>query len=273
MIGGAQGLGVDTSANLFGSAVAKAGYYIYGNREYYSNIKGRHSYFNVVMSNRPPRSISEKVNILVAFDSETVFQHFTGVTDFLIYDKNSEIVKAETVRSMENEITEKVVKELEGAGFGTSIADVVQYLKRKNVTCIPVNYVDGINAIINQLKIPPPVAGKAKNIIGIGASYSLLGLKKDFLDNAIKESFGKNDLFYRMNMLAAEAGLKYAKSNYNMEELQLNSERVQVDGNTLSAIGKIAGGLRFQSYYPITPASDESTYIEANQVLQVNSGS
>ena len=272
MIGGAQGLGVDTSANLFGSAVAKAGYYIYGNREYYSNIKGRHSYFNVVVGSKPYRSISEKVNILVSFDAETVFQHFTSVTDFLIYDKASEIVKAETVRSMENEITERAVNELESSGYGTSIVDVVQYLKKKNVTCIPVNYVDEVNSVINNLKIPPPVAGKAKNTIAIGASYSLLGLKEDYLRAAIKETFGKNDLFYNMNMLAAEAGTKYATKHYNMEELPVGDERVQVDGNTLSAIGKIAGGLRFQSYYPITPASDESTYIEANQVLQTTSG-
>ena len=272
MIGGAQGLGVDTSANLFGSAVAKAGYYIYGNREYYSNIKGRHSYFNVVVGSKPYRSISEKVNILTSFDAETVFQHFTSVTDFLIYDKASEIVKAETVRSMENEITERAVNELESSGYGTSIVDVVQYLKKKNVTCIPVNYVDEVNSVINNLKIPPPVAGKAKNTIAIGASYSLLGLKEDYLRAAIKETFGKNDLFYNMNMLAAEAGTKYATKHYNMEELPVGDERVQVDGNTLSAIGKIAGGLRFQSYYPITPASDESTYIEANQVLQTTSG-
>ncbi len=272
MIGGAQGLGVDTSANLFGSAVAKAGYYIYGNREYYSNIKGRHSYFNVVVGSKPYGSISEKVNILTSFDAETVFQHFTSVTDFLIYDKASEIVKAETVRSMENEITERAVNELESSGYGTSIADVVQYLKKKNVTCIPVNYVDEVNSVINNLKIPPPVAGKAKNTIAIGASYSLLGLKEDYLRAAIKETFGKNDLFYNMNMLAAEAGTKYATKHYNMEELPVGDERVQVDGNTLSAIGKIAGGLRFQSYYPITPASDESTYIEANQVLQTTSG-
>ena len=147
MIGGAQGLGVDTSANLFGSAVAKAGYYIYGNREYYSNIKGRHSYFNVVVGSKPYRSISEKVNILTSFDAETVFQHFTSVTDFMIYDKASEMVKAETIRSMEPEVTDKVVKELESNGYGTSIADVVQYLEKKNVTCIPVNYVDDINAV------------------------------------------------------------------------------------------------------------------------------
>ena len=272
MIGGAQGLGVDTSANLFGSAVAKAGYYIYGNREYYSNIKGRHSYFNVVVGSKPYRSISEKVNILTSFDAETVFQHFTSVTDFMIYDKASEMVKAETIRSMEPEVTDKVVKELESNGYGTSIADVVQYLEKKNVTCIPVNYVDDINAVINNLKIPPPLASKAKNTIAIGTSYSLLGLKEDYLRTAIKEAFGKNDLFLNMNMLAAEAGMKYAKAHYNLEELPINDERVQIDGNTLSAIGKIAGGLRFQSYYPITPASDESTYIEANQVVQTTNG-
>lgn len=272
MIGGAQGLGVDTSANLFGSAVAKAGYYIYGNREYYSNIKGRHSYFNVVVGSKPYRSVSENVNILVTFDAETVFQHFTSATDFLIYDKAAEPVKAETVRAMEHEITEKAVRELESNGYGTSIADVVQYLTKRNVTCIPVNYVDEVNAVINNLKIPPPVAGKAKNTIAIGASFSLLGLKEDYLRSAIKGTFGKNDLFYNMNLLAAEAGMKYAKNHYNMEELPVGDERVQIDGNTLSAIGKIAGGLRFQSYYPITPASDESTYIEANQVLKTTSG-
>jgi 2-oxoglutarate ferredoxin oxidoreductase subunit alpha len=272
MIGGAQGLGVDTSANLFGSAVAKAGYYIYGNREYYSNIKGRHSYFNVVVGSKPYRSISEKVNILTSFDAETVFQHFTSVTDFMIYDKASEMVKAETIRSMEPEVTDKVVKELESNGYGTSILDVVQYLKKKGVTCIPVNYVEDINVVINNLKIPPPLASKAKNTIAIGASYSLLGLREEYLRTAIKETFGKNDLFLNMNMLAAEAGMKYAKAHYNLEELPINDERVQIDGNTLSAIGKIAGGLRFQSYYPITPASDESTYIEANQVVQTTGG-
>ena len=45
MIGGAQGSGVDTSANIFAKAAAQGGLQVYGNREYYSNIKGEHSYF------------------------------------------------------------------------------------------------------------------------------------------------------------------------------------------------------------------------------------
>ena len=101
MIGGAQGLGVDTSATIFGAALAKAGYYLYGSREYYSNIKGRHSYFNVSISDKQIKSVTSRVNILATFDAETVFQHFTEVKDFLIYDKVLEGTKLEMVRSLE----------------------------------------------------------------------------------------------------------------------------------------------------------------------------
>jgi len=90
MIGGAQGKGIDTAANLFGNAVAKAGYYIYGNREYYSNIKGRHSYFNLTISDRRVNSVSNRVEVLVTFDAETVFQHFTEVKGHVIYDQSQE---------------------------------------------------------------------------------------------------------------------------------------------------------------------------------------
>jgi len=40
VIGGAQGSGVDSAANIFSRACAQAGMYIFGKREFYSNIKG-----------------------------------------------------------------------------------------------------------------------------------------------------------------------------------------------------------------------------------------
>ncbi|MFP3347160.1 MAG: 2-oxoacid:acceptor oxidoreductase family protein, partial [Sulfolobaceae archaeon] len=80
MIGGAQGTGIDTSATVFGNAIASAGYYVFGNREYYSNIKGRHSYFTLTISDERVKSNTQKVDILVSFDAETIFHHFTDVT-------------------------------------------------------------------------------------------------------------------------------------------------------------------------------------------------
>jgi 2-oxoglutarate ferredoxin oxidoreductase subunit alpha len=37
-------------------------------------------------------------------------------------------------------------------------------------------------------------------------------------------------------------------------------------------MGKIIGGCRFQTYYPITPASDDSEFLEANQIFDQSDG-
>ncbi len=272
MIGGAQGTGVDTSANIFGNAVAKAGYYIYGSREYFSNIKGRHSYFNVVISDAPQHSIETKVNILATFDAETVFQHFDEVKDWLIYDKALEPMSMDKVRSLEPEIAEEQAAILEKAGFGLTIADIVKYLNGKGVKTIAVDYGPLMKNIINQLKMDPFIAEKARNMLCAGVSFGLLGLDQQGMLDAIKFAFSKNEKFLNLNTLAAQSGLAQAKSAYSLKELPKQGHRVQLDGNTISAIGKIYGGLGFQSYYPITPASDESTYIEANQLLDSGKG-
>ena len=38
MVGGAQGSGVDSAATIFANGCNYAGLYVYGQREYYSNI-------------------------------------------------------------------------------------------------------------------------------------------------------------------------------------------------------------------------------------------
>ena len=41
-------------------------------------------------------------------------------------------------------------------------------------------------------------------------------------------------------------------------------------GSQATALGKLYGGMRFQTYYPITPASDESEFLEENEILDVD---
>jgi len=38
-------------------------------------------------------------------------------------------------------------------------------------------------------------------------------------------------------------------------------------------MGKVLGGCRVQTYYPITPAADESEYLEAHEILKTKNGS
>lgn len=88
MIGGPQGTGVDSSANLFSQACATAGLWIFGKREYHSNIKGKHSYFQVRVSDKPIHSHVDEVHILATFEDSTARLHSHEVVKggALIYD-------------------------------------------------------------------------------------------------------------------------------------------------------------------------------------------
>ena len=91
-IGGAQGSGVDSSATVFSSAAAYGGLSVYGKREYYSNIKGEHSYFQVRVSKGLIRSHIDTVDMLATFEEETIFRHALEVRKegAIIYDPDQD---------------------------------------------------------------------------------------------------------------------------------------------------------------------------------------
>ena len=99
MIGGPQGSGVETGANIFSQVFSKMGYQIFGKREYYSNIKGEHSYFAVRISDKKIHSSITGTNMLVAFDAETIFRHADDVLEngIIIYDSSLENMRISDV--------------------------------------------------------------------------------------------------------------------------------------------------------------------------------
>ena len=96
MIGGPQGSGVETAANIFSQVFSKMGYQIFGKREYYSNIKGEHSYFAVRVSEKKIHSNVKGTHMLVAFDAETIFRHADDILQngIIIYDSTLENMRA-----------------------------------------------------------------------------------------------------------------------------------------------------------------------------------
>jgi Pyruvate:ferredoxin oxidoreductase and related 2-oxoacid:ferredoxin oxidoreductases, gamma subunit len=215
-IGGPQGTGVDTSANIFGAAIAAAGYYIYGNREYYSNIKGRHSYFNLTISDRRARSISSTVDILASFDAETVFQHFQEVKGVIIYHKGVKGTSIERVQSMEPEIQERLTHFLKSQGLGTTVADALKYAESKGVKLIELDYDEIVKKTADAVGVPMSVAERAKNTAAIAASYALLGLRKEYFMDAVKKDLQTGDL--RQDKLHSHrAGDEYRKAHVSAE--------------------------------------------------------
>src|SRR5438128_12479515 len=89
MIGGPQGSGVDSSANVFARACAAGGLHIFGKRELYSNIMGEHSYFALRADSKLVRSHIHDVNVLATFEAEPLFRHAPEVPldRAILYDR------------------------------------------------------------------------------------------------------------------------------------------------------------------------------------------
>jgi len=185
VIGGAQGSGVDSAANIFSRACFQAGFYIFGKREYYSNIKGEHSYFTVRVSEHPIRSHVDGINILVSFDSETIFRHADKVTrgGFIIYDSELGSTTLEEVPSIDEHAAERIKKEIFGKdGSPYSVNGMLGFAKNNGAILYDVPYFQVLRAFSE--KVNEPALSKLTrmiNVMALALRWPSWALTKKFL--------------------------------------------------------------------------------------------
>ena len=134
LIGGPQGSGVETGANIFSRVCAEMGYQVFGKREFYSNIKGEHSYFTVRVSDKKIHSNLNDVTVMASFDAETIFRHFNEIIPggALIYDADLENTTTDEVHSLDQPFKSRLHEELEAENKPFTISGVLEKLKEKN---------------------------------------------------------------------------------------------------------------------------------------------
>ena len=140
MIGGIQGSGVDTSANVFARAAAAGGLHVFGKREYYSNIKGEHSYFQVRVSKDLIRSHVDTVDMLATYEEETIFRHAGEVRKegAIIYDPDQESKRLDQLPTIEAPVKAALMAELSKAGLSPDVKGVLELARRRGVHIYPV---------------------------------------------------------------------------------------------------------------------------------------
>jgi 2-oxoglutarate ferredoxin oxidoreductase subunit alpha len=238
MIGGPQGSGVDSSATLFARSVAGAGLWVFGNREYHSNIKGEHSYYRVRVADRPLRSHVDPVHLLVTFEPATLAIHYKEVVagGAVIFDPHKDLPE----------------------DFAESPA-----LKA------PVDYERIIAELAAETKLEAGRLAILKNTISVAASLALLEFDFAHIERALGAIFtGRKAKLAAVNVAAARKAYAAVprelieKFGYRLRATPDTGRRLLVNGVQAVALGKLKAGCRFQTYYPITPASDESVYLE-----------
>ncbi len=277
LIGGPQGSGVESGANIFSKVCAEMGYQIFGKREFYSNIKGEHSYFTVRVADKKINSNVNDVNLMASFDAETIFRHYDEVISDggIIYDSELEDVKTDSVHTLDAQFKERLHKELESKNKPFTISGVLEIAKENGVKLFPVSFKSILESLSEETE-NPRLKGLIRmyNVIGVSLSLGLVKMPTDSLQKAIGDIFSKKVEIAKINQETANYSYNYATVKFeNFDYVLSGAEKepgtILAQGFQGTALGKMACGCRFQPYYPITPASDESVFLESNEILNI----
>ena len=128
LIGGPQGSGVESGANIFSKVCAELGYQVFGKREFYSNIKGDHSYFTVRISDQSIHSNVNGVSLMTSYDAETIFRHYGEVISGggIIYDSDLKNITTDSVHTLDNYFKERLHHELESKNKPFTIDGILE---------------------------------------------------------------------------------------------------------------------------------------------------
>ena len=257
VLGGPQGGGINASAEIYAKALMRGGLHVFANIEFHSNIMGKHSYYRVTAAPVPVRSHVDDIHMLVALDQETLFgdaaerKHYPSHTGHvhqvapgggIIYDADLKIEPQQFGRADVNlypipffEVLEKALKEVGKGGQS-----------RKYIVM--------------------------RNTVALGASIGISGYDEELLFEAIRNEFkGRKAEAAEMNVAAARAAAAYARSHFTARPerpllpvpVEQRKSRMLIKGFQAVGIAKLKAGLGMQTYYPISPATDESVYLES----------
>lgn len=243
MIGGPQGTGVDSSATLFARACAAAGYWIYGRREYHSNIKGEHSYFQVRVKTEPVYCHTDPVHLLATFENSTAELHaFEVVEDgAFIYDPK--------------------------------VTDPAKLNLKPGVLLFPIPFDTILEEIAQATGKTTTSLAIIKNTVAVAASMALCQLEIGAIEEALNGIFtGSKAKLVPLNMQAATRAFEVMKNNPDTEKFNYVMEKTAnrpekgsryiLNAAVATGLAKLKAGCRLQTYYSITPAVDECIYLE-----------
>jgi len=226
-VGGQQGEGIESTGEIFSIALNRLGYYLYGYRHFSSRIKGGHTNNKIRVSTTQVRSVADDLDILVAFDQETIDFNFHELRD-------GGIVIAD-------------------AKFNPTIPE------GSSVTLYAVPFTEIATNLGTALMKNMVAVGASSAVLDLD-----INVYQEVVEEIFAR---KGQQVVEKNMEAIRAGAEFMKQQLgeNIQTMKLakadGKKRMYMIGNDAIAMGALAGGARFMAAYPITPASEIMEYL------------
>lgn len=220
--GGKTGEGIDSTGEMLGYIAKESGLHVNTFRTFPSVIVGGQTAYEVNMAARPVFARGDEVNVLVAFDQDSINRLISETAEqaLVVYDSDR-------------------VKEIPEVGHAVRLVDVpLQKMAR-----------DLGNPIV-------------RNMIALGIVLKQLNLNLDAAKQVIVDRFGsKGEKVVELNHKAIETGYQYEDERLgNPYQFDVQPEKGEpqlfLSGNEAMAFGALAADCKVFAGYPITPASD-----------------
>src|SRR4030042_1207992 len=134
--GGPQGSGVDSASTIFGRACGYGGLWVFGRREDHSNIKTMHSYFHQRVSKQPTLANISDVNLLAAFDAETVVRHVGEVVSeggIIVDSRELGANVLNDIKTFSEDYKTQIQAFMKENNFGETVNDFLNYAKQRDI--------------------------------------------------------------------------------------------------------------------------------------------
>lgn len=230
VVGGDAGQGVESSGAGLCLAFARGGLHVFSMQDYRSRIRGGHNFFQIRVSEGPTYSHSHFVHLLLALTAETIKLHEDVMVSSggVIYDERLN-VDAEALR----------VRGLQA--FGMPLGDIAEE--------------HGSRIMINTA--------------AVAAAAGVTEWPFEYLESVIRDNFQvKGSQVVDTNLKVARAAYDVARERYaarfSHKVLPVEAApRMLMNGNEAFCLGAVAGGCRFVSAYPMTPATSVIEWMSA----------
>src|SRR3989454_1719201 len=194
----------------------------------------------------------------------------------IIYDPSLGKTRLSDVPTIEKRLDADLKTYLISRGVGETLDDMLAASKQRGVTLVPIPFHDLLEQVADEFQIDQlSKISRVVNMLAVGASFGILGFDFEMMRRSLEDVFRAKAKVVNMNAAGARKAYDIAKAlvpefSYRLEKLPREESRLFLTGSQATALGELYGGMRFQTYYPITPASDESEFLEENEILDLN---
>ncbi len=222
-IGGEAGQGIQTVGDTLTGFFSHIGFHVFTHQDYESRVRGGHNFYQIRISDQSISASRTKIDILVAFDRESINLHESELTDAgnILYDPAGLKEVFDKPYFLQVPFTELAEK----SGGSKIMANTV-----------------AVGAVIGMLGLP-------------------MGPLNDILKRTLKKKDEETLEINRVAANLGYEYTKTTCSRCAFDLAHLSEPKLLIGANEAIGMSAIASGCKFYSAYPMTPSTGIMVYI------------